>query len=97
MPPVPPNRLTGYDAPDDHTAGRILFAGLLRQLAADYAMPAWAEAAAVFEQSGQVLAEMPDAVVDYLLGKGDTLEPASELIVKIADLEEQAFSTIRGA
>jgi hypothetical protein len=96
-PPVPPNRLTGVDAPDDHTAGRAIFAGLLRRLAADYEMPIWAESADVFEQSGQVLAEMTDAVVDYLLGESDTLEPASGLITEIADLEEQAFRVIRDA
>ena len=97
VPPIPPNRLTGYDAPDDHTAGRILFAGLLRQLAADYEMPAWAEAAAVFEQSGQALVELTDAVVDYLLGESDTLVPASELITEIAALEECAFRAFRDA
>jgi len=97
VPPIPPNRLTGYDAPDDHTAGRVIFAGLLRQLAADDAMPAWAESADIFEQSGQALAEMTDAVVDYLLGKSGTLEPASGLIAEIADLEEQAFRVIRDA
>ena len=97
VPPVPPNRLTGYDAPDDHTDGRIIFAGLLRKLAADYAMPAWAEAAAVFEQSGQALVELTDAVVDYLLGESDTLVPASELITEIAALEECAFRAFRDA
>ena len=97
VPPIPPNRLTGYDAPDDHTAGRVIFAGLLRQLAASYAMPAWAESADVFERSGQVLAEMTNAVVDYLLGTSDTLRPASGLIAEIADLEEQAFRVIRDA
>jgi hypothetical protein len=60
-------------------------------------MPAWAEAAAWFEQSGQVLAEMTDAVVNYLLGESNILEPASRLVAEIADLEEQAFRAIRDA
>jgi hypothetical protein len=97
VPPVPPNRLTGYDAPDDHTAGRVVFAGLLRWLAVDYAMPAWAESADVFEQSGRALEKLTDAVVDYLLGESATLEPASRLITKVAHLEEQAFRVIRDA
>ncbi|MBN1812699.1 MAG: DUF4872 domain-containing protein [Anaerolineae bacterium] len=97
FPPVPPNRLTGYDAPDNHAAGRDVFAGLLRQLSKDYGEPAWAEAADVFEQSGRALAELTDTVVDYLLGKCDVLDPASELVAKIADLEEQGFRTIRDA
>jgi hypothetical protein len=97
FPPVPPNRLTGYDAPDDHTAGREVFAGLLRRLAADYEMPAWAEAATSFDQSGQTLVQLTDAVVDFILGECDSLEPASALLAEIADLEETGFGVIRDA
>jgi hypothetical protein len=97
FPPIPPNRLSGYDAPDKHAAGRDVFAGLLRRLAADYEMEAWAESADVFEQSAQALTELTNEVVDYILGKSTTLEPASELVTKIADLEEQAFRVIRDA
>jgi hypothetical protein len=97
FPPIPPNRLTGYGAPDNHAGGRDVFAGLLRQLAADYGMPTWAESAAVFERSGQALAALTDTVVDYILRKCDALEPASELVTKIADMEEQGFRAIRDA
>ena len=61
------------------------------------ALTGWLQAAAVFEQSGQVLAEMTDAVVDYLLGESDTLGTTSDLITEIADLEERAFRIIRDA
>lgn len=93
-PPIPPNRLTGYEAPDNHAAGRDVFAGLLRHLAEAHAMPAWAEAAAIFERSGQKLVSLTDTVVDYLLGQGEMLETASALLTEIANLEESGFRTI---
>jgi hypothetical protein len=91
FPPAPPNRLTGCDEPDNHTAGRDGFADLLARLAGDYDRPAWAEAASLFEQSGAALEDVTDAVVDVILGRSDTLEPAAELVAHIADLEEQAY------
>lgn len=91
FPPARPNRLTGYDAPDNHAAGRDGFANLLTRLARDYDRPAWAEAAPLFEQSGAALERLTDAVVDVILGRSDTLEPAAELVAHIADLEEQAY------
>jgi hypothetical protein len=96
VPPMPPFRLIGWagDEPEDHTAGRVGFAGLLRQLARDYQVPAWDTAAVLFEQSGQVLESLTEMVVDYVLDNGDTLQPAAELVVQIADLEEQAFRLI---
>jgi hypothetical protein len=97
FPPIPPNRLSGYDAPDNHAGGREVFAGQLRRLAVDYAMPAWAEAAALFDRSGQVLEQLTDEVVDFILGERDTLEPASALLAEIADLEETGFGVIRDA
>ena len=93
-PPALPNRLTGYDAPDNHTAGRDGFANLLTRLAGDYDRPAWAEAAPLFDQSGVALEQLTDAVVDVILGQSDTLEPAAELVAQIADLEEQAYRLV---
>ena len=60
-------------------------------------MPAWEEAATIFERSGQKLAALTDTVVDYLLGRGETLETASALLTEIADLEESAFRVIAAA
>ena len=99
VPPMPPFRLIGWagDEPEDHTAGRAGAATLLRQSAQDYRMPAWESAATLFEQSGQVLATLTDEVVDYVLGESDALEPAAEMIVQIADLEERAFRLISQA
>jgi hypothetical protein len=91
FPPVPPNRLTGYDAPDNHAAGRDVFASLLYRLAEEYGEPAGAKAAAVFEQSGQILRKLTDVTIDFILGQRDTLVPAAELISRCADLEEQAY------
>jgi hypothetical protein len=96
FPPVPPNRLTGYAAPDNHRGGREVFAGLLRRLAETYGEPSWAEAAVLFNQSAHALEKATDAVVDYLLRKGTTLEDAAAIIGDIADIEERAFRIIRG-
>jgi hypothetical protein len=94
FPPVPPNRLTGYDAPDNHGGGRDVFAGLLERLAADYAEPSWAGAAALFRRSAQVLGKLTDTVVDFLLGRCNSLDTASVLVAEIANIEEQAFRVI---
>ncbi len=94
FPPVPPNRLSGYDAPDNHGAGREVFAGLLRRLAADYAMPGWRDAADWFERSAGEIGKVTDSVVDFILGRSCSLEPASALLAGIADLEERGFRTI---
>jgi hypothetical protein len=96
FPPVPPNRLTGYAAPDNHRGGREVFAGLLRRLAQDYSEPSWAEAAGFFDQSARALEKATGTVVDYLLRKSNTLDEAASLIGKIADIEEQGFRIIRG-
>ncbi len=95
FPPVPPSQLTGYDdAPDNHCAGRDVFANLLRKLAAEYAEPRWVEASAYFDRSAQALVNLTDAVCDFILEKENTLEKAAILITTIADLEEQGFKTI---
>jgi hypothetical protein len=96
FPPVPPNRLTGYSAPDNHRGGREVFAGLLRRLAQEYNEPSWAEAAALFDLSALALEKATDAVVDYLLRKSGTLDDAAAIIGNIADIEEQGFRIIRG-
>ncbi|MGB7537860.1 MAG: BtrH N-terminal domain-containing protein [Anaerolineales bacterium] len=96
FPPVPPNRLTGYAAPDNHRGGREVFAGLLRRLAETYREPSWAEAAVLFGRSAQALEKATDAVVDYLLRKSGNLDEAASLIGQIADIEEQGFRIIRG-
>jgi hypothetical protein len=96
FPPVPPNRLTGYsDAPDNHAAGRDVFAGLLHRLSKDYGEPAWAKAAALLEQSGQALMKLTDAVIDRILGQSNSLEPTARWVARIADLEEQTYRVIR--
>jgi hypothetical protein len=66
-------------------------------LAHEYGEPAWAEAATLFDQSGQALVELTDIVVDLLLGEGGSLSVTAASGVKIADLEEQGFCVIRDA
>jgi len=92
FPPVLPPRLIGFGAPDNHAGGRDVFADLLRRLADMYGTPAWAEAAALFERSGEKLVALTDTVVDYLLKQTDTLNPAASRLAEIADLEETAWA-----
>ena len=98
FPPMLPNRLTGYDAPDNHAAGRDGFADLLTRLGGEYGEPAWIEVAALFAQSGQLIRQLTDTVVEHILGEGDTLAAATALLVRIGNLEEQAYhSVVRSA
>jgi hypothetical protein len=82
------------DAPENHRGGREVFAGLLRRLAQNNDEPSWVEAAVLFDQSVHALEKATDAVVDYLLRKGGTLENAAAIIGDIADIEERVFRII---
>lgn len=96
FPPIPPSQLMGYsDAPDNHAAGRDIFADLLRKLSEDYAEPRWAEAALHFDQSAKKLEELTDSICDFILGKINILEPAVVLLTDIADIEERGFRLLR--
>lgn len=94
FPPIMPNRLTGYDAPDNHGGGREVFAGLLQRLAQDYGESAWTEAAPLFQKSAHELEKLTDSVVDFILGKSRSLNTASMLLSGIADIEDRAFRII---
>ncbi|HUV25773.1 MAG TPA: DUF4872 domain-containing protein [Anaerolineales bacterium] len=96
FPPVPPSQLTGYsDAPDNHAAGRDIFADLLRKLALEYREPSWAEAGLHFDQSAGKLEDLTDAICDFILGKSTCLESAAALVAAVADIEEQGFRLLR--
>ncbi len=94
FPPVPPNRLTGYDAPDNHGGGREVFAGLLQYLAETYHEPAWAEAAPLFKQSAREIEQLTNSVIDFILGDSQSLNDISALLAGIADTEERGFRMI---
>jgi len=91
MPPTPPNRLTGYEAPDHHTAGRDGFAALLTRLAAEYNEPGWKAPAALFAQSGERLCAFTEKLVDAVLGQPEALTEAGAHLLQIAALEEEAY------
>jgi hypothetical protein len=94
FPPSPPNRLTGFAAPDNHGGGREVFAGLLRRLAEDYAEPSWKFAAVFFDRSAQALGRLTDAVADSLLLRRSSPDQAAAIVAEIADLEERGFQLI---
>ncbi len=94
-----PSRLLGFEYEDGferHSGGRDDFAEVLRQLAVEYSVLEWVEAAAYLEQSAQALEKLTGATVDYILDESDSLEPAAHLVAHIADLEEQAYRVLNG-
>ncbi|MBN1261776.1 MAG: DUF4872 domain-containing protein [Anaerolineae bacterium] len=94
MPPMLPNRLTGLEAPEDHSAGRLGFAALLQRLSSEFDVPVWGIAAPYFEQSGRQIEVLTDLVVDHLLGRS-SLIPAAALLLQIAGLEEAGYRAIQ--
>ncbi|MEW6508288.1 MAG: hypothetical protein AB1432_11140 [Bacteroidota bacterium] len=91
FPPVPPNRLTGYNAPDNHGGGRDVFANMLNGLSKQFNEPDWEKCAALFYQSASEIEMLTNIIVDVLLKKGKDLNAAKSSLNKIADIEEQAF------
>jgi hypothetical protein len=96
FPPVPPNRLTGFhDAPENHAAGRDIFADLLRKLSKVYTEPRWKEASNYFDQSACKLEELTDKVCDFILGQSNSLESCARTVSCIANIEERGFNLLK--
>ena len=96
FPPVPPNRLTGFhDAPENHAAGRDVFADLLRKLSEVYTEPRWKKASNYFDQSARQLEELTDKVCDFILGQSNSLESCARTLSSIATIEERGFNLLQ--
>jgi len=74
-----------------HKAAREKLVYVLEELSARYGITAWEQSAHEFEKSGDLLSQMTGKMTDYLLGNCDELDDIPELIMQIADIEEQAF------
>jgi hypothetical protein len=91
VPPIVPERLSGFPGTPDHSAGRAGFGQLLAALAVDYNCPLWADAASLFEQAAGIWTDLTEVIVNFILGEENSLEAASTLILRGADLEKQAY------
>lgn len=91
-----PDRLRGLDGKDDmkHSAVRDRLGNLITNLGKEYQMMGWVEAGALFLSSGELLQDMTDMIVDYLLGELKDLLALPDMISRIADLEEEAYKKL---
>lgn len=81
-----------------HRAAREKLVHVLYTLSERYHIPAWAQSARLFDESGDLLAHMTDRIRDHLLGNCSNLDDIPKLIIEIAEIEERAFvSMLEGA
>lgn len=98
--PSLPNAVYGSEEKDfvRHMAAREELAGVLRTIGRGYVIKGYEKAADYFIESGLYIQEMSDLLTAYLLQEKaacDSLgERVSELIYKIADIEEKAYMFI---
>lgn len=98
--PCLPNAVLGSKEKDfvKHMAAREELAGVLRVIGKEYGIKEYEKAADHFMESGLYMQEMSDLLTAYLLQEKaacDSLgDKISELICKIADLEEKAYISI---
>lgn len=98
--PCLPNTVYGSKEKDfvKHMAAREELAGVLRAIGKEYGIKEYENAADYFIESGLYIQEMCDLLTAYLLQEKthcDSLgEKISELIYKIADIEEKAYISI---
>jgi hypothetical protein len=91
--PMPPPRLLPYPMPhvDPHQGTRDRLSAALVELSAQFNEPVWADAAAELAESGRMIGQLTDRIVDGLLTGSSDLHQAGELISRIADKEEKAY------
>ncbi len=94
--PQMPNRLLGIKEADviPYMCCRERLAGVLAELGTKHQIISWCEAAELFMQSGMVLEKMVGQMVEYLLGERKNLDEVQEMILCVAQIEEQAFSKV---
>jgi hypothetical protein len=91
--PMPPKRLLPYPMPhvDPHQGTRDRLSAALVEHGAQFHEPAWVEAAAELAESGRLIGQITDLIVDGLIGSDCDLRQAGEIINRIADREEKAY------
>lgn len=95
--PTLPERL--YGQPQDsivHNANRQNYSELLLNLTERYHVPEWKEAGELFAESGRIIQDITDRMVEYLLGNAKEVGKVADKILKIAEIEELANQKILG-
>lgn len=94
--PMLPQRLLSFSVPkiDPHQAVRDRFASELTRLAGQFQEPVWSDAAGEFQESGKVIGQLTDLIVDQLLSNTINLRYAVPLIKTIAEREEKAYQLL---
>jgi hypothetical protein len=101
--PMPPRRLARFPVDprfESHRGLRDVFAGLLRSVGAEYSITGCAEAAELFDRSGNFFQSLTDEVSDYagaLIKTGsarEALDRAAKALADIARIEEKAFGLL---
>ena len=95
--PQLPMRLFGGEDKGDiiYQAGREKMVEVLETLGQRYHVSLWLEAAQLFKQSGVLIEEMVNHIVDVLLQQKQELDEVPQLILQIAKLEEQAYQALQ--
>ncbi len=95
--PMPPQRLLPFpmNHVDPHQAVRDRFSSALVEFGAQFNEPTWVEVAGYLAKSGRLIGQLTDLIVDQLLASAFDLKPAAELITRIAENEEKAYSLLR--
>ncbi|HWQ46003.1 MAG TPA: BtrH N-terminal domain-containing protein [Longilinea sp.] len=98
MVPMPPQRLLPYPIGhvDHHQATRDRFAELLSDLARQYHIPAWEQAAVSFRESGRYIQELTDTICDHLQSGLLDTHKIELAIDKIVIWEEKGFINLLG-
>lgn len=94
--PQPPMRLFGAKENPDvrHQAAFEKLVVVLKLLGERYQVPMWLESASIFKEAGEIIEEITNVVVDYMLKQRSDLTPLPKLILKTADLEEAAYKKL---
>jgi hypothetical protein len=96
MVPMPPQRLLPYPIGhvDLHQGTRDRFAQLLSNLAGQYHMPCWDQAAESFRESGKYIGALTDMICNCIQGEGVKTSAIRENLEKIVAFEEKGFSSL---
>jgi len=91
--PMPPQRLLLYkiNIIDKHQGSRDRFSSELGGFAEQFHQPQWKEAASLLAESGKLIGQLTDVVIDQILSNTSDLQEAASLIKNIAVLEEKAY------
>jgi hypothetical protein len=95
--PMPPQRLLPFtmNHVDSHQAVRDRFSSALIDFGVQFNEPTWSEAAGYLAESGRLISQLTDLFVDQLLESSFDLRPASQLITRIAEKEENAYTMLK--